>query len=107
MSGDNGHKPSVPLAPHSVDAEEAAIGSVLLMPDAIPSLAEFLQADDFFITRNGWAWAAILSVWQRGDAIDYLTVVAELAARGQLDEFGGCWRRRATSPSSRRTKSAT
>ena len=50
MSGDNEHKPSVPLAPHSVDAEEAAIGSVLLMPDAIPSLAEFLQADDFFIT---------------------------------------------------------
>ena len=92
MSGDNGHKPSVPLAPHSVDAEEATIGSVLLMPDAIPSLAEFLQADDFFITRNGWAWAAILSVWRRGDAIDYLTVAAELAARGQLDEFGGAVR---------------
>lgn len=76
-------------APHSLEAEEATIGAALLEPSSIPVLVEFLDPDDFFIIRNGWAWDAIRTLWRRGDAVDYLTVVETLRERGQLEEFGG------------------
>jgi replicative DNA helicase len=52
-------------------------------------VASFLQADDFFIVRNGWVWEAILRLQERGDKIDYLTVIEELRQQEQLDEIGG------------------
>lgn len=76
------------IAPHSVAAEEAVLGSVLIYPDALHSLS-FLVAADFFIVRNGWVWNALCAVSARHDAIDTLTVRDELEAAGQLDLIGG------------------
>ncbi|MBN1201815.1 MAG: replicative DNA helicase [Anaerolineae bacterium] len=77
------------MAPHSVEAEEAVLGSILINPDALFEVASFLQADDFFIVRNGWVWEAILRIQQRDEEIDYVTVIEELRHLGQLDEIGG------------------
>ncbi|MBN1679325.1 MAG: replicative DNA helicase [Anaerolineae bacterium] len=77
------------MAPHSVEAEEAVLGSVLINPDALFEVAAFLQADDFFIVRNGWIWEAILTLQERNEEIDYVTVVEELRHQARLDEIGG------------------
>src|SRR5690348_10662465 len=77
------------IAPHSAEAEEAVLGSVLINPDALFEVAAFLQGSDFFIVRNGWVWEAINAVHDRGEAIDSLTVIQELRNRGQLDSIGG------------------
>jgi len=77
------------LAPHSVEAEEAVLGSVLINPDALFEVASFLQPDDFFIVRNGWVWEAILRLQERNEQIDYVTVVEELRRQERLEEIGG------------------
>jgi replicative DNA helicase len=77
------------LAPHSVEAEEAVLGSVLINPDALFEVASFLQPDDFFIVRNGWVWEAILRLQERNEQIDYVTVVEELRQQERLEEIGG------------------
>lgn len=77
------------LAPSSIDAEEALIGSVLINPDSFDDVAGIVTAADFFIVRNGWVWDAIVALRERGDAIDNLTVVQELKVRQRLDEVGG------------------
>ncbi len=77
------------IAPHSAEAEEAVLGSVLINADALYDVAAFLSAADFFIVRNGWVWNAIAAIAGRNDAVDYLTVVDELRKRGQLDSVGG------------------
>ncbi len=77
------------LAPHSVEAEEALLGSILINPNALNDVAAFLQADDFFIVRNGWVWDTVQRLHERGDEIDYVTVVEELRQQGQLEEVGG------------------
>lgn len=66
------------MAPHSVEAEEAVLGSVLLNSDSLFEVASFLQPDDFFIVRNSWVWEAILRLQERNEQIDYVTVVEEL-----------------------------
>src|SRR5581483_11344177 len=77
------------IAPHSAEAEEAVLGSILINPDAIFEVAAFLQASDFFIVRNAWIYEAINAVHDRGEAIDNLTVIQELRNRGQLESVGG------------------
>ncbi|MCZ2094691.1 MAG: replicative DNA helicase, partial [Anaerolineae bacterium] len=76
-------------APHSVEAEEAVLGSVLLNSDSLFEVASFLQPDDFFIVRNSWVWEAILRLQERNEQIDYVTVVEELRQQGRLDDIGG------------------
>ncbi len=77
------------LAPHSVEAEEAVLGSILINPEALFEVLSFLHAEDFFIVRHGWIWEAMLSLHERRDPIDYLTVVNELEQLGRLSEVGG------------------
>jgi replicative DNA helicase len=77
------------IAPSSVEAEEAVLGSVLISPDALYEVASFLESEDFFIVRNSWVWDALLALHRRGDAIDSLTVIEELKKRGQLLDLGG------------------
>ncbi len=75
--------------PHSIEAEEAVLGSILINPDALHEVASFLRADDFYLVRNSWVWEAILSLQERNEQIDYLTVVEELRRMKRLDDVGG------------------
>lgn len=77
------------LAPNSVEAEEALLGSVLLNPDSLDELVEKLEPQDFFIVRNSWVWEAMLRLYARDTDIDYVTVVEELRAQKRLDDIGG------------------
>ena len=74
------------LPPHSIEAEEATLGSLLIDSNATPRVAAFLAPEDFYIVKNGWIYQVILSL---GDKVDLLTIGAELAAKGLLDEIGG------------------
>ena len=77
------------MAPHSIEAEEAVLGSILINPEALYEVAAFLQPDDFFIVKNSWVWEAMLRIQERNEKIDYLTVVEELRQQGRLQEIGG------------------
>lgn len=74
------------LPPHSLEAEEAALGSLMIDPASVPRIAAFLQPDDFYIVKNGWIYAALMKL---GERADLLTVSAELAAQNLLDDAGG------------------
>lgn len=76
------------IAPNSTEAEEAVLGSVLINPDCLLELG-FLEASDFFIVRNGWIWTAMQAIHRRYEAIDNITVIAELRSRSQFEDVGG------------------
>jgi replicative DNA helicase len=77
------------FAPHSIEAEEAVLGSVLLNPEALFEVLPFLKPEDFYIVRHAWIWEAMLNLHERRDPIDYLTVVSELEQQNRLAEAGG------------------
>ncbi|MBN1429816.1 MAG: replicative DNA helicase [Anaerolineae bacterium] len=77
------------LAPHSIEAEEAVLGAILVNPEALFEVLPFLKAEDFFIVRHAWIWDAMLSLHERRDPLDYLTIVSELEQIGKLAEIGG------------------
>lgn len=81
--------PSPQIVPHSREAEEAVIGSVLINPDAYYDVVEFLTSDDFYIHRHRWIWDAFNRLHERRTPIDFLTVSEELEQMGNLAEIGG------------------
>ena len=81
----NGEK----LPPHDIDAEEAVIGSLLIDGTAIYRIATLLQASDFYSERNSLVYGACLSLYQRDEAINQITVAQELDRGGKLEACGG------------------
>lgn len=75
--------------PHSLEAEEAVLGAVLVNPSAFTRIALFLKAEDFYFLKCAYIWQAFNNLVKRNDPIDYLTVVQELKTLGWLDECGG------------------
>ncbi len=76
------------LPPHSVEAEEALLGSILIDTEALDRVS-FLADTDFYIIKHQWVWAALQALHTRHEPIDAVTLRRELEARGQLDELGG------------------
>jgi len=80
------------LPPHNIEAEEAVIGSVLIDPDAILTICDFLKPEAFYREQNRWVYQACLSLYQREgkkEDIDQITVAQELARQGKLEVVGG------------------
>ncbi len=77
------------IVPHSREAEEAVLGSILINPEAYYDVAEFLQSEDFYIHRHRWIWQAFARLTQNRTPIDSLTVIENLDQQGQLSEIGG------------------
>jgi len=81
--------PTTTTIPHNREAEEAVVGAVLINPEVYYDLAQFLQADDFYIHRHRWIWEAFTRLHEGRIPLDFLTVTEELERAGQLAEIGG------------------
>jgi replicative DNA helicase len=77
------------LPPSNVDAEEALLGSLLIDNDAIFDVSTFLKPDAFYREKNKWIYESILSLSNRREPVDLITLSDELRRRNQLDEVGG------------------
>lgn len=77
------------LPPHDIEAEEAVIGSLLIDPEAILKVATFLKAEDFFDETNQVIYQACLSLYQRNEVINQITVAHELMRQNRLEQIGG------------------
>ena len=77
------------VPPHDLEAEQAIIGSMLTDKDAVISSIEVLKEDDFYREDNKAIYSAILSLYNRSEPIDIITVKAELESMGKLEQVGG------------------
>ena len=54
------------LAPHSVEAEESAIGAVLIDAGVLPHVAGIIAPEDFYRERHRLIWKSVLNLWRGG-----------------------------------------
>ena len=83
------NEPPVKSIPANLEAERAVLGSLLIDPDAIIKVASFLRPADFFRERHNWLYEAMLTLHERREPLDFVTIVDELERREQLEEIGG------------------
>ena len=77
------------VPPHNIEAEESVLGAMMLSAEAIATVVESVKADDFYRPAHQRLYAAILSVYGRGEPVDAITVVEELKREHLLDGIGG------------------
>src|SRR3989442_575872 len=75
--------------PWSNEAEQAVLGAMMLDQDAALKAAEVLDDTMFYREAHRLLFRSMLSLTERGDVIDPVTLRDELARRGDLDRAGG------------------
>ncbi len=78
-----------PALPHSIDAERATLGSILLNRDALAAIAAWLRPEYFYLERHTQIYEAMLACFNNRVPPDTGTVSEELRRRSQLDLVGG------------------
>src|ERR1700736_6461565 len=77
------------LPPHSIQAEEAVLGSILKNPASIVRVSDFLRPEDFYQQRNRHVFRAMLSLFADGQPIDYHSTADRLQQQGAYEASGG------------------
>lgn len=77
------------IPPHSIEAEQAVLGGLMLDNEAWDKVVDKLSNQDFYRTEHGLVWDALSALSDQRKPIDVLTVAEELKLRGQLTDVGG------------------
>ena len=62
------------ILPHSIEAEQSVIGSMLLDRDAILIASEILTSDDFYQNQYGIIFDAMVELCNEGKPVDTITL---------------------------------
>ena len=77
------------IPPHSVEAEQSVLGSILLDKDAMISVSETLIPEDFYKEAHRVIYECMLKLYNSQSEIDLITLTDELRDQGYLDDIGG------------------
>ena len=77
------------IPPHSLEAEQSVLGSMLLDKEAVAAASEVLQGEDFYSDAHKEIYEAILDIYDQGKPVDLVTLAEALRQRGTLEAVGG------------------
>lgn len=77
------------LLPQNIEAECGVLGSIIIDPEAIVQVSDFLQPDDFYRDAHRTIYEVILQLYQSNEPADFITICDELERRNQLEDVGG------------------
>jgi replicative DNA helicase len=86
-SGRSGSVGRVP--PHNEEAEMSLLGSILIDRDAIVDVAEFLRQEHFYKENWGSVFEAMLTLYEKREPIDVVTIADQLKKMHALKRIGG------------------
>jgi replicative DNA helicase len=75
--------------PHNIEAEQAVLGAVFLEQEALTVASELLMPEDFYRAAHQKIFQVMLSLSDKGEPLDLITVTSELADQNLLEEVGG------------------
>ena len=77
------------MPPHSVEAEQAVLGGLMLDANAWDAVADVVTAGDFYRRDHRLIFEAITEVVEQRGSCDAVTISELLERRGRLEEIGG------------------
>ena len=76
--------------PHSVDAEQGVLGSMLISPrETIAECVEKINEEYFYVPAHRTIYNVLVDLWNASQAIDLITFTQVLRDRHLLDSVGG------------------
>jgi len=77
------------IPPHNVEAEQSVLGSMILDKEAIINATEIIRGEDFYKEAHREIYEAMLSLYNRDEPVDLVTLSEELSQRKTIDAIGG------------------
>jgi replicative DNA helicase len=77
------------IPPHNPEAEQACLGALLLDPDSLGQVLKFIRPEDFYSNAHAQIFEAIISLNEKGQNADLITLTEEMKGSGTLDRSGG------------------
>ena len=77
------------IPPHSIEAEQAVLGALLLDWGSMGEVINFLRPERFYSLQNQIVYEGLLSLFKQNIHGDILALVNELTKMGKLDQAGG------------------
>ncbi|WP_371193966.1 replicative DNA helicase [Glaciecola sp. SC05] len=77
------------IPPHSIEAEQSVLGSLMISPDAWDKVADVLIEADFYNRSHRIIYASILRLINANQSVDAVTVKDELSLHNSLEDAGG------------------
>lgn len=89
LTGPQQLAPAGRVPPHSLDAERAVLGGVLLENNALNSAMQIVSPEDFYSRANALVFEGMSELFRRGQPVDLVTLRGWLVDRGMLQKAGG------------------
>ncbi|WP_018984181.1 replicative DNA helicase [Salinimonas chungwhensis] len=88
-SGKDRNIEKLKIPPHSIEAEQSVLGSMLIDRDSWDKVAEVVGETDFYNRSHQIIFRAILRLLGRNEPVDLITVSEELEQHDELEDAGG------------------
>jgi replicative DNA helicase len=77
------------IPPQNLDAEMALLGSIMLRPEGLHDIVDFIKPDSFYSEKHRIIFETMLELFNKRSPIDLLSISNRLKEKGWLDQIGG------------------
>lgn len=77
------------VPPHDLEAEKSVLGAILIDPSVINSVVEILKPEHFYAEEHRLIFSSMLSLFEKHQPVDVVTLTAQLKQVGDLKKIGG------------------
>lgn len=89
ISSRPGGTEALKVPPHSIEAEQAVLGSIMLDNSVWETVSDRVTANDFYRHDHRLIFAAVAALAERNQPFDVITLSEHLECEGRLEEAGG------------------
>lgn len=89
MASNPSPKAHFKVPPHSLEAEMALLGSILLRPDSMNEIIDCVAPDSFYSEKHRLLYETMTELAGKGSPIDMLSLSSRLKEKSQLKTVGG------------------
>ncbi|MFQ6609720.1 MAG: replicative DNA helicase [Fidelibacterota bacterium] len=82
---------SLRVPPQSIEAEQAVLGCMLIDNEAVPRVMHFLDSNCFYKPAHSKIFDCMITLFDKSDKIDTITVLDQLKKSGHLESVGGAY----------------
>lgn len=75
--------------PHDMRAEQSVLGAMILDKEAILDIVEIIKDDDFYRNAHQVIFDSIMTLYEKNEPVDMVTLGDELTSRDLLNDVGG------------------
>ena len=80
---------SYKVPPHNMEAEQSIVGGILINNDSLNQVVDILSGEDFYREAHALIYEGMLTLYNRDDPVDVITLSQVLKEKGALDKVGG------------------